>query len=155
MCRDKDFSESRNFGGVTCNIMLTVMAVFTSAILIFTLVDFKTLTYGDYTYPMEATILGFFIALSSVSMVPIVATYKILQLDGPIGERVRILLQPTSDWGPALQVHRIECGAPTHTDSQVPLTLPNFDDLELELGTVLEHDSENDNWINMKPTRPN
>ncbi|EFX87893.1 hypothetical protein DAPPUDRAFT_42690 [Daphnia pulex] len=95
------------------------------AILIFTLVDFKTLTYGDYTYPMEATILGFFIALSSVSMVPIVATYKILQLDGPIGERVRILLQPTSDWGPALQVHRIECGAPTHTDSQVPLTLPN------------------------------
>jgi hypothetical protein len=35
---------------------------------------------------MEATILGFFIALSSVSMVPIVATYKILQLDGPIGE---------------------------------------------------------------------
>lgn len=54
--------------------------------MIFTLVDFKTLTYGDYTYPMEATILGFFIALSSVSMVPIVATYKILQLDGPIGE---------------------------------------------------------------------
>jgi len=41
-------------------------------------------------------------------------------------QRVRILLQPTSDWGPALQVHRIECGAPTHTDSQVPLTLPNY-----------------------------
>ena len=122
--------------------------------MIFTLVDFKTLTYGNYTYPMEATILGFFIALSSISMVPIVATYKIFQLDGPIGEvnlivffpsqiilkirrsyiddisvcfqRVRILLQPTSDWGPALQVHRIECGAPPHTDSQVPLTLPNY-----------------------------
>nr|CAH0101802.1 unnamed protein product [Daphnia galeata] len=127
------------------------------AILIFTLVDFKTLTYGNYTYPMEATILGFFIALSSVAMVPIVATYKIFQLDGPIAERIRILLQPTSDWGPALQVHRIECGAPTHTDSQVPLTLPNdkFDELELELATVLEHDSENDNWINMKPTNPN
>jgi len=29
------------------------------------------------------------------------------------------------------------------------------DDLELELGTVLEHDSENDNWINMKPTKSN
>jgi hypothetical protein len=54
--------------------------------LIFTLVDFKTLTYGNYTYPMEATILGFFIALSSVAMVPIVATYKIFQLDGPIAE---------------------------------------------------------------------
>jgi hypothetical protein len=35
---------------------------------------------------MEATILGFFIALSSVAMVPIVATYKIFQLDGPIAE---------------------------------------------------------------------
>ncbi|EFX88302.1 hypothetical protein DAPPUDRAFT_311577 [Daphnia pulex] len=30
MCKDKDYSESRNFGGVTCNIMFTVMAVSTS-----------------------------------------------------------------------------------------------------------------------------
>ncbi|KZS12395.1 putative Transporter [Daphnia magna] len=42
-------------------------------ILMFTLVDFRTLTYGDYTYPLEATIVGFLIALSSVAMVPIMA----------------------------------------------------------------------------------
>lgn len=127
------------------------------AILVFTLVDFRTLTYGDYTYPLEATIVGFLIALSSVAMVPIVAVYKVFQLDGPILERIRVLLQPSSDWGPALQIHRIEAGAPTHTDSQVPLALPNhrFEELELELATVLERDSESDNWINMKCTGPN
>ena len=56
------------------------------AILIFTLVDFHTLTYGDYVYPMEATILGFFIAAASVSMVPLVAVYKVMKLDGPVRE---------------------------------------------------------------------
>jgi hypothetical protein len=54
--------------------------------LVFTLVDFRTLTYGNYTYPLEATILGFFIASTSVAMVPIVAIYKVTQLDGPIKE---------------------------------------------------------------------
>lgn len=89
-------------------------------------------------------------------------------------QRIRILLQPSSDWGPALQIHRIEAGAPPHTDSQVPLAIPNsncntyiyfdyyyklnlifffiwciVDELDLELATVLEQDSENDNWIRM------
>jgi len=63
--------------------------MFLQAILIFTLVDFKTLTYGQYpqyVYPMEATIIGFVIASASVLMVPLVATYKISKLDGPISE---------------------------------------------------------------------
>ena len=83
-------------------------------------------------------------------------------------QRIRMLLQPSSDWGPKLQVHRIEAGAPTHTDSQVPLTGQNnrklfhhkaltkyssvftlVDDLELELATVLEHDCESENGIEM------
>ena len=54
--------------------------------MVFTLVDFRTLTYSDYTYPVEATILGFIIASTSVAMVPIVALYKIIKLDGPIKE---------------------------------------------------------------------
>ena len=111
------------------------------------MIDFSVLTYGDYIYPMEATILGSIIALSSIAMVPIVGIYKICQLSGSIEEvtensspifteiknevfmyfiqRVRFLLQPSSDWGPALQVHRIEAAAPTHTDSQVPLAASN------------------------------
>lgn len=50
------------------------------------MVDFSTLTYGDYIYPMEATVIGMFIALSSISMVPIVAVYKVCHLTGPIKE---------------------------------------------------------------------
>jgi len=32
-----------------------------------------------------------------------------------------MLSQPTSEWGPKLQIHRIETHSPKHTDSQVPL----------------------------------
>ncbi|KAK4010400.1 hypothetical protein OUZ56_019543 [Daphnia magna] len=31
------------------------------------------------------------------------AIYKVFQLDGPILERIRVLLQPSSDWGQALE----------------------------------------------------
>ena len=30
-------------------------------------------------------------------------------------------MQPSNDWGPALQIHREEAGVPPHTDSQIPL----------------------------------
>lgn len=36
-------------------------------------------------------------------------------------------MKPTAEWGPKLQHHRVETHAPKHTDSQVPLTLPNYD----------------------------
>lgn len=35
--------------------------------------------------------------------------------------------QPTDQWGPKLAVHRMETHSPKHTDSQVPLALPNYD----------------------------
>lgn len=30
-------------------------------------------------------------------------------------------MKPTSEWGPKLQLHRMETHSPKHTDSQVPL----------------------------------
>jgi len=74
-------------------------------------------------------------------------------------------MQPSRDWGPALQIHRQEVRSPPHTDSQIPLAAPcssckylihfflfyfskilqhlyfvfALDELELELDTVLEH----------------
>lgn len=36
-------------------------------------------------------------------------------------QKIRILTEPTADWGPKLQVHRLETVSPRHTDSQVPL----------------------------------
>lgn len=41
-------------------------------------------------------------------------------------QRIRTLSQPTADWGPKLQIHRIETHSPKHTDSQVPLALPSY-----------------------------
>lgn len=34
-------------------------------------------------------------------------------------QRLKTLMEPTADWGPKLQVHRIEAHSPKHTDSQV------------------------------------
>lgn len=38
-------------------------------------------------------------------------------------------MQPTADWGPKLQLHRMETHSPKHTDSQVPLA-GQFEDCE-------------------------
>ena len=78
-------------------------------------------------------------------------------------------MQPTNDWGPALEVHRIEArrSVPVHTDSQIPLTsqfstrnlhifqmnncilitflkLKIIDEMEFELDTMLETGKETD-----------
>ena len=78
--------------------------------------------YGNYVYPVGANVIGYCISFSSVAMLPIVAIYKVARLKkGNLRERVQFLLQPTSSWGPAAKVSA-GGGAPTHTDSQIPLT---------------------------------
>ena len=90
--------------------------------MIFSWIDLRPMKYGDYVYPVEANVIGFLISFSSVSMLPIVAIYKVARLKkGSLRERVQLLLQPTSGWGPVAKVSN-EGGAPTHTDSQIPLT---------------------------------
>jgi len=110
------------------------------AILIFTCMSIKPLTYGDYVYPASSTVTGFFITSASVVMVPVIMCVKIYWAEGStILQRIRLLLKPTSAWGPALEVHRREARIPAHTDSKVPLAGPaTMDDLEMELDTVLE-----------------
>lgn len=87
----------------------------------------KPTEYGNYVYPDWATAVGWTISLFSVSAIPIVAIIKICQANGPLLKRISILSKPTAEWGPKLQMHRMETNVPKHTDSQVPLTLPNYD----------------------------
>ncbi|GFY05794.1 sodium- and chloride-dependent glycine transporter 1 [Trichonephila clavipes] len=96
-------------------------------ILIFTWVDMRPTEYGDYVFPSWATGMGWALSLFSVSAIPIAAVYKVYHADGDIWMRITTLTKPTADWGPKLQHHRVESHAPKHTDSQVPLTLPNYD----------------------------
>ena len=95
-------------------------------LLMMSFVDMKPTSYGDYIFPAWTTPLGWFFSLASVSAIPIVALHKLFNSDikRNFVDRFKILIQPTADWGPKLQIHRMETLSPKHTDSQVPLAAP-------------------------------
>ncbi|XP_042907514.1 sodium- and chloride-dependent glycine transporter 1 isoform X3 [Parasteatoda tepidariorum] len=104
-----------------------VVPALIGCILIFSCMNLKPTEYGEYVYPNWATAVGWIFSLISVAAIPFVVVLKICQAKGPILQRIRVLLEPTEDWGPKLQMHRMETHSPKHTDSQVPLALPNYD----------------------------
>ncbi|XP_042631733.1 sodium- and chloride-dependent glycine transporter 1-like isoform X1 [Cyprinus carpio] len=76
-------------------------------ILIFTVIQYKPITYNDYVYPSWSLIIGFAMALSSVICIPIYALFKIAVSEGSTFlERLKNSVKPDPDWGPALQEHR-------------------------------------------------
>ncbi|KAM7401286.1 hypothetical protein PAMA_005462 [Pampus argenteus] len=76
-------------------------------ILIFTVIQYKPITYNDYVYPGWSLAIGFSMALSSVVCIPIYALYKISRSPGAtFRERLKYACRPDPKWGPALQEHR-------------------------------------------------
>ncbi len=53
-------------------------------ILIFSFIDIKPPSYGDYVYPWWASVIGWLLSLVSVTAIPFVAFMKISQAKGPI-----------------------------------------------------------------------
>jgi len=60
--------------------------LFISVIIIYGLVNYQPLTYGDYKYPNWANILGFCIATSSIICIPAMAIYQIIITPGTFKE---------------------------------------------------------------------
>lgn len=114
----------RQYWRIIWKFVVPILIVF---ILIFTWIDMKPTEYGSYVYPDWATGVGWCISLISVSAIPIVAIVKVIKFKGPLLQAIIILSKPTAEWGPKLQMHRMETHSPKHTDSQVPLALPNYD----------------------------
>ena len=50
-------------------------------ILLFALVDYSTVTYGDYVYPGWVDAVGWILALSSIIFIPGVMIYKVYKED--------------------------------------------------------------------------
>lgn len=75
-------------------------------ILICTWKDYSGNTYGDYEYPIWANYAGWVITFSSVICIPIVAIFKISQEEGPIMDRIKKLIKPSPEWGPASPRHK-------------------------------------------------
>lgn len=66
-------------------------------ILIFTVIQYKPITYNNYVYPGWSLAIGFFMALSSVVCIPIYALYKISRSPGATFREVRPV-----PWSPLL-----------------------------------------------------
>lgn len=72
-------------------------------ILFFNWVEYKPASYGNYVYPVVYNAVGWFVGLLPVVVIIITAIGEVIY--GPsnmtVAQRVRFLIRPTSEWGPA------------------------------------------------------
>ena len=57
-----------------------MMSACLQAILIFNIVEFTPLSYGDYVLPRWSQVVGWMMAVASVAMIPIFAVYQFIVL---------------------------------------------------------------------------
>ncbi|XP_046390235.1 sodium-dependent dopamine transporter [Ischnura elegans] len=74
-----------------------VAPLFLMFIIVYGLIGYEPLQYGDYVYPVWANVLGWMIAGSSVMMIPAMAIYQIIITPGTFKQRLKILLTPWRD----------------------------------------------------------
>ncbi|XP_060065225.1 sodium- and chloride-dependent glycine transporter 1-like [Ylistrum balloti] len=75
---------------------------------LFSVTQLSPVTYGDYHYPQWAINLGWFLGLISLVPVPVCAGIAIFKETGPVVSRVKKLLKPAEDFGPAAPKYRQE-----------------------------------------------
>lgn len=80
---------------------ITPVALF--FILVFNWVEYKPASYGNYVYPVIYNAIGWFVGLLPVAVIIITALGEIIY--GPesmtVKQRIRFLMRPTCEWGPA------------------------------------------------------
>uniref|UniRef100_W8B744 Transporter n=6 Tax=Ceratitis capitata TaxID=7213 RepID=W8B744_CERCA len=72
-------------------------------ILFFNWVEYKPASYGHYVYPLWADAVGWFIGLLPVLFIFLIAFQQFCKAPKQltIKERLKLLLRPTAEWGPA------------------------------------------------------
>ncbi|XP_060629338.2 sodium- and chloride-dependent glycine transporter 1 isoform X2 [Anolis sagrei] len=98
-------------------------------ILVFTVIQYRPISYNTYVYPTWAITIGFLMALSSVVCIPIYAVFCIMRSEGDsLLQRLKNATRPSREWGPALLEHRTGRYAPvlsSSTESQLEVQLLN------------------------------
>uniref|UniRef100_UPI00398F8496 sodium-dependent noradrenaline transporter n=1 Tax=Pristiophorus japonicus TaxID=55135 RepID=UPI00398F8496 len=74
-----------------------VSPAFLLFVVIVSIVKFKPLTYDDYVFPNWANLVGWGVAVSSMSLVPIYAIYKLLTVRGTLKERIAYCITPENE----------------------------------------------------------
>lgn len=59
-----------------------ILSIPSQFILVFTVIQYRPISYNDYVYPTWAISIGFLMALSSVICIPIYAIYKVCRSEG-------------------------------------------------------------------------
>ncbi|XP_071946467.1 sodium- and chloride-dependent glycine transporter 1-like [Antedon mediterranea] len=89
---------------------MIVTPVLLIAIIVFTFVYYTPVTYSGYEYPVWAEVVGWILSCSSFIVIPIYAAIAVYREEGPILSRISMLMKPTENWGPALNVNRLKAG---------------------------------------------
>ncbi|KAK3101057.1 hypothetical protein FSP39_000622 [Pinctada imbricata] len=89
-----------------CWLVISPIALF--ALFIFTFVDYAPSEYGDYLFPVWADVLGWIMAVLIFLAIPVTMLYQISREDDDdsILGKLRLLITPNREWGPALVRHR-------------------------------------------------
>ncbi|XP_067905579.1 sodium-dependent noradrenaline transporter [Heterodontus francisci] len=74
-----------------------VSPAFLLFVVIVSIVKFKPLTYDEYVFPNWANLVGWGIAVSSMSLVPIYAVYKLFTVRGTLKERIAYCITPENE----------------------------------------------------------
>ncbi|XP_046368124.2 sodium- and chloride-dependent GABA transporter 1-like isoform X2 [Haliotis rufescens] len=70
-------------------------------VFIMTIAQYDSPTYGKYTYPVEATAIGWMIALMPVVPMIIFMIKALRKQQGPLKQRLTLSLRPNAQWRPA------------------------------------------------------
>ncbi|KAK9889615.1 hypothetical protein WA026_006989 [Henosepilachna vigintioctopunctata] len=94
-----------------------------TVILISQCIQFRTLSYGDYNYPIWANILGLCLSLASMMWIPLYAVYYVIKGPGTLLENLRLGMKST------VKIRKIyekeKRSSLPITDSNVGLLMPN------------------------------
>ncbi|KAI3409917.1 transporter [Globodera pallida] len=82
------------------------------------------LQYNSFLYPRWSVVFGWTISLSPVIIILFMFFYQFSTVSGSFSKRLRELLCPTDDWGPALAVHRAELYPMQIPEAQKLMTPP-------------------------------
>ncbi|KAL1243243.1 Sodium-dependent acetylcholine transporter [Trichinella spiralis] len=78
------------------------------ALIAHALISFKPLVYRGYVFPKWMNYAGWAVSFMPLIIVLITLAVKFIQQEGLFVKRLRDLMIPEDDWGPALAVHRAE-----------------------------------------------
>ncbi|XP_078542068.1 sodium- and chloride-dependent neutral and basic amino acid transporter B(0+)-like isoform X2 [Lissotriton helveticus] len=79
-----------------------------TAVLIWSLVTIELPNYGAIMYPTWGLNLGWCMTAFTIIWIPVVAIYKIWAADGTLFQRLKSVLKPAPNWGPASKKDRGE-----------------------------------------------